>query len=210
MSKKIADIQDYEDCILLEETYTVERIVAKKKFKGKLKYLVKWENYPEEQNTWEPIENLANVRDLIRNFEEEEEKKKLIEMHSKKTPQMASSVIENSNTDKMIIDDYEIIEEPSEININQISQSTPLVSNNIKPNTKTQKEGNISVDIPLKIIGAKIKSDDPFELNCMIEWKSANGVRPLNSYVSSLILKKLHPDLLINYYEENVKYNKTK
>ena len=33
-----------------EDIYTIEALIAKKGSK----YLVKWENYPHDQNTWEP------------------------------------------------------------------------------------------------------------------------------------------------------------
>ena len=49
--------------------FTVERIIEKKREGKKLFYLVKWEGYPEEQNTWEPVSNLSNVKDMIREFE---------------------------------------------------------------------------------------------------------------------------------------------
>ena len=32
------------------------------------KYLVKWKNYPEEDNSWEPIENLEGSKDLVAEF----------------------------------------------------------------------------------------------------------------------------------------------
>lgn len=40
------------------EIYTVEKIVGKQTQKGKTKYLVKWDGYSNEENTWEPEENI--------------------------------------------------------------------------------------------------------------------------------------------------------
>ena len=38
------------------------------KVKGKLQYLVKWVGYSEEENTWEPVQNL-DCEDKIKQFE---------------------------------------------------------------------------------------------------------------------------------------------
>ena len=35
---------------------------------GKLEYLVKWKNYPTEEASWEPKENLENAQEAISDF----------------------------------------------------------------------------------------------------------------------------------------------
>ena len=50
-----------------EENYEVERILEKKGVGKKLRYLVKWKGWPEEDNTWEPLENL-DCRDKLLDF----------------------------------------------------------------------------------------------------------------------------------------------
>jgi ''chromo'' (CHRromatin Organisation MOdifier) domain. len=53
-----------------EEVYVIEKIVDKKLTKeGKVKYFLKWKDYPESDNTWEMAEDL-DCDDLIRAFEE--------------------------------------------------------------------------------------------------------------------------------------------
>ena len=54
-----------------EEEYEVEKILNKKKFREKDRYLVQQGGYTAEENTWEPRENLQNARDLVEKFEEE-------------------------------------------------------------------------------------------------------------------------------------------
>ena len=54
-----------------EEEYEVEKILNKKKFRGKDRYLVWWKRYTAEEDTWEPKENLGSARDLVERFKEE-------------------------------------------------------------------------------------------------------------------------------------------
>jgi hypothetical protein len=53
---------------VLEELYEPERIIDKRTINGETQYLVKWRNYPDSDNTWEPPKHLKNCRNLIRRF----------------------------------------------------------------------------------------------------------------------------------------------
>ena len=53
------------------QTYTVEKIVDKKKEKGKIYYLVKWLGFPSDQNTWQTAKMLKeDVPDMVKEYEE--------------------------------------------------------------------------------------------------------------------------------------------
>ena len=56
-----------------DDIWEIEKIVEKKYFpkENKVKYLSKWKGWSSNFNTWEPIENLSNVLDLIAQFESE-------------------------------------------------------------------------------------------------------------------------------------------
>ncbi|EPB88450.1 hypothetical protein HMPREF1544_04685 [Mucor circinelloides 1006PhL] len=52
-----------------EEEYEVERVeshqITGKGKRAKLQYLVKWKNYPDSDNTWEPAEAVENAKQLV-------------------------------------------------------------------------------------------------------------------------------------------------
>jgi len=53
-----------------EEEWEVEKILNKRKVRGKDKFLVWWKGFMAKGDTWESRENLQNAGDLLREFEE--------------------------------------------------------------------------------------------------------------------------------------------
>ena len=51
--------------------YNVEKIIARKIRRNKKLYLIKWENFPLENCTWEPLSHLKNVFFLVEKFEKD-------------------------------------------------------------------------------------------------------------------------------------------
>lgn len=83
-----------------EDEYTVEAIRSKR-ISPKTKnweYLIKWENYPESANTWEPIEHL-NCPEIIQKFEEEFKNKKRVAKATKLTKNEPVKKLKTSHDD---------------------------------------------------------------------------------------------------------------
>ena len=55
-----------------EPAWNVESILKKRRRGRKIEYLVKWQDYPLEEATWEPLENLEKADEAIQEFEDRE------------------------------------------------------------------------------------------------------------------------------------------
>ena len=51
-----------------QEEFEVEQILDSRLFRGNLQYLVKWKDYGEEENSWEPATNVTHAQELVNEF----------------------------------------------------------------------------------------------------------------------------------------------
>lgn len=59
-SEEISTKKSKREKNLTEETYAVERIISHRLTKNSVEYLVKWQNYDDDENTWEAEQHLLD------------------------------------------------------------------------------------------------------------------------------------------------------
>ena len=166
------------------EEYEVEKIIDKRVINGKLEYKIKWVGYPMSQCTWEPIRNLANIKPMIKEYENNEiydkKQKKISDFYliGKKRENSNDSSFENYN-------DY-------------------YKKNNLKINNKKNKEKKvIYINDKYKSIYT-IKKENS-ELVAVVVTEE-NGI--LNKItIPTQELRRLNPDILIDFYEQRIKFS---
>lgn len=154
-----------------KDLYNVEEILAKRNRNKKREYKVKWEGYPLDQSTWEPIEHLKSVLPLVQDFEKKNSRKEEKKLLNHKKHRDKSNAKEQSPT-------------------------VPLI----------EKNANILKNID-KLIIKDVLTVTVFdaELHGEIQYSEEGKMR--KAWVSTKLLKKAVPQLLIDYYEKQIIFN---
>jgi hypothetical protein len=55
------------------DEYKVEEILDERQIRNQKQYLVKWLEYPNNENTWKPTKNLRNCQDKLKEYQQEKQ-----------------------------------------------------------------------------------------------------------------------------------------
>jgi len=183
------------------EEYVVEKILEKRIVSGKTEYLLKWKGYGDEDNTWEPEENLG-CPELIAEFErvwEEKERKKKADREAKKT--VGSKRPAPASVAAAAAEDY-----------NNERKENKFSAGNTAKKQKTTKEpsrGSLATGEvtgfdrglqPEKIIGA---TDSSGELMFLMKWKDTDEADLVPARQANVKC----PQVVISFYEERLTWH---
>eukprot|EP00007_Cunea_sp_BSH-02190019_P008353 CAMPEP_0174241498 /NCGR_PEP_ID=MMETSP0417-20130205/23548_1 /TAXON_ID=242541 /ORGANISM="Mayorella sp, Strain BSH-02190019" /LENGTH=210 /DNA_ID=CAMNT_0015320745 /DNA_START=64 /DNA_END=693 /DNA_ORIENTATION=+ len=195
------------------ETFVVEKVVDKRTFKGELQYLLKWEGYSSDDNTWEPASGL-NCPKLVAAFEKEHAKKTAA---AKRSTTKAKSAATKSATVKRK-NSTRARKATSAANSTTVGKSQ---GNKRAKRSRSLSSSDESTDeevepvvfskLPTfdtheakKVIGAKRVTDDKGEkhLQLLIEWK--NDTENEGTFVPAVEAHLRIPQLVIDFYESRL------
>jgi len=192
-----------------EEEYSVEKILDKRRRSGKIEYYLKWKGYKDEDNTWEPEENL-DCEDLIKEFEEDlkrtEREKHLREKAERSRKRTMSNSTAASGTSSEVA-----TAGPSKERRKAISPPTRQRSDTMEEDAddgftdKDSSIGSVSNTLiagrePEKIIGA---TDSSGQLMFLLKWKDIEEADLISAKEANIMC----PQIVIKFYEERLTWH---
>ena len=196
----------------MTDVYQVEKIVGKRWKGGRVQYKVKWEGYPYSQCTWEPLEHLQTVFELIDQYNESQQttskksKKEKDEEHLRKKRKKSSSVSqeekseESSNSRKIKSNSSE--KKDSKDNSNKEQNGIANSQDKEFDGVITIKEDEIQREESAIIYKKVITVNKEFKAVVQIV---KDGVESQITIPTSE-LRRLNPDILIDFYESKIKF----
>lgn len=198
---------DDEDSNNDPEEYSVEAIRQKRRTRaGTYEYLIKWANYPEEDNTWEPLENLK-CPELIQKFNEAEADKRRLrkasqQPASKRLRRETSSLSASTQSSEHTVNDLFV-----EIDDDEDDSSDDAARKKNKHTNDKDASHAIDQSIPKgferglavdRILHASYGEDD--KLYFFVKWQGINDVE----MVEADQVEKNAPYELCRWYRERL------
>ena len=188
--------------------YNIEKILERRKANGRFEYKIKWEGYPMNQSTWEPLENLRTAMELVEEYDNEHPiPKKLIGKKKNRTKkeETKESTEKKENQIQEIQEKKEEIEQPKEEeeqnkNIN-LDENKPIYAiNNQMPEENVRK---YIIDTTLEKVSTVRKRDN--KLMAVVKKKKSNDEFE-EIEIETFKLRNENPWILLDFYESKIKF----
>ncbi|XP_069490722.1 chromobox protein homolog 1 isoform X1 [Ambystoma mexicanum] len=202
--KKVQELLEEE-----EEEYVVEKVLDRRVVKGKVEYLLKWKGFSDEDNTWEPEENL-DCPDLIAEFLQSQKSAHEMDKSdiSKRKADSDNELGEESKPKKKKEEEPDPRintpeAEKSEGSKRKADSDIELGEEN-KPKKKKEEaekpRGFARALDPERIIGA---TDSSGELMFLMKWKDSDEADLVPAKEANLKC----PQVVISFYEERLTWH---
>ena len=182
-----------------QKYYKIEKILERRKnLEGNYEYKIKWDGYPINQSTWEPIEHLQNAMPLVEEYDKQNPKNKDEELSRDK---------EGTNNYKK----KKIIEEISnENNVNEESLKNKKERNEKEENSDENSKILIYENVNTYIVNnsfirvVRVRQENG-KLMAIVEKKGENG-KKCEVFIPTEELRKFNPWILLEFYESKIKF----
>lgn len=198
-----------------EPEYPVEKILGKRKRYGKVEYYLKWTDYGDEENSWEPEEHLNSCDILIKEFEDREKRfrKRNVQRRRKRKAYPTGVSVTSSNATresskrrkkifppgKVDIEVTEIFDSGDNDNVvRQKSNAIGEVNGDLKANKNPQTVLHVE-RVPEKIIGVN-STCRPYSF--IVKWRNSDDVTLITSEEANVLC----PQIVIEFYESRLKW----
>jgi len=188
------------------DIYYIERILDKRKVNGKYEYKIKWEGYPLNQSTWEPLENLQTAMELVNEFDKVYEQQNKNKNESKNNSYLKKKRLLKKEVKKEEKEKEEI-EQKEEKNEN-IPVEEEKKSNNENNNGSINLEENeyirkYIINDSLKSVTTVRKKENKLIAEVK-KLKPNNEIEDIEIETSRL--KTENPWILLDFYESKIKF----
>ena len=186
--------------------YNIEKILDRRKINGKLEYKIKWEGYPMNQSTWEPMENLITAKELVDEYDKQypftndmlNKKTKRIKKMSAKKPVKKAPKKENEPQiqEKNENEPQKEEEKPEQINL----EENPI-NNDI--NIQNDPIRKYNIDDSLKKVTTVRKRDNKL-MAVVVKMNELGMTNEIEIETNNL--KYDNPWILLDFYESKIKF----
>ena len=186
------------------DIYYVEKILDRRRVNDRYEYKIKWEGYPMNQSTWEPLENLKTAMELVEEYDNEHPFPKKLTGKKRKHAKKEETKDTTEKKENQIQEKKEEIEQPKEEeeqnkNIN-LDENKPIYAINQSQEENVRK---YIIDNTLEKVSTVRKRDN--KLMAVVKKKKSNGEYE-EVEIETCKLRNENPWILLDFYESKIKF----
>eukprot|EP00033_Pygsuia_biforma_P001638 GCRY01001840.1.p1 GENE.GCRY01001840.1~~GCRY01001840.1.p1 ORF type:complete len:184 (+),score=18.75 GCRY01001840.1:70-621(+) len=168
-----------------EIEYEVEKIIGERKYRGKKQYKIKWVGYPEDEATWEDAAGISHLTTLIQDF------------NNKKRKAESQKDIRSQKKAK--------VEERESQEVCNSKESWYADNGQGEALPASVRVGFAHGDEVEMVDGAKMNEKKVLYL--LVKWNRMYENQPMFTFIPAWMCHVRCPQLVIDYYEANLRFD---